>query len=152
MKSRNESEASFVVDPIGDPIAIDVLGQRLLSILEEASWTIVQTSFSSVVREGWGFSCLLYDGTGRLLAQNGSVSSKIGVWHTSIPVVLKKFPMTTLVPGDIIITNDPWLTEGHLYDTTIIMPLFRNGALIRFGECIVHLSVIAGAITNAAPA
>src|SRR5258708_16953835 len=112
MKSRNESEASFVVDPIGDPIALEVLGQRLLSILEEASWTIVQTSFSSVVREGWDFSCLLYDGTGRLLAQNGSVSSKIAVWHTSIPVVLTKFPMTTLVPGEFIFTNHPCLHHG----------------------------------------
>lgn len=133
-----------------NPVVLEVLWQRLLAILEESAWTIVRSSFSSAVREAWDFSCLLYDRSGRMIAQNAGVSGKIGVWHTSIPEILARFPEHELAAQDVIVSNDPWLTEGHLYDTTVVMPILRQGRLIGFAECIAHLSDIGGSISNAA--
>jgi 5-oxoprolinase (ATP-hydrolysing) len=31
-------------------------------------------------------------------------------------------------PGDVLITNDPWLCAGHLFDIAIVTPVFRDGA------------------------
>ena len=44
--------------------------------------------------------------------------------------LLKAYPAETLKPGDVLITNDPWLCAGHLFDIAIVTPAFRNGRLV----------------------
>ncbi len=50
-----------------------------------------------------------------------------------------------LKPGDIIITNDPFATDGlvtHLMDVTLLYPIFRDEKLIAIGWAFVHASDI----------
>lgn len=136
------------LEPWTDPVRLEILWQRLLTIIEEASWAIIRTSFSTAVRESKDFGCLLYDRRGRMLGQNVTTAAKIGVWHTVLPKVFELYPITQMKPGDVFITNDPWLTEGHLYDTTVIAPVFHRGHVIGFAECIAHLSDIGGSMRS----
>ena len=131
-----------------DPVRLEVLWQRLLTVIEEASWAIIRTSFSTAVRESKDFGCLLYDSHGRMLAQNVSTAAKIGVWHNVLEQVFVYYPKAEMQLGDVFITNDPWLTEGHLYDTTVIAPIFGDGKLLGFAECIAHLAEIGGSIRS----
>jgi N-methylhydantoinase B len=130
------------------PGSLEVIWQRLLAILEEASWTIVRTSLSPTVRESYDFGCLVYDTCGRLVAQNTTVAAKIGVYHTVLEKLLRFYPLDTLRPGDVFISNDPWLTEGHLYDVSVIKPVFRHGHVVAFVECIAHMADIGGALST----
>ncbi|MBI4278146.1 MAG: hydantoinase B/oxoprolinase family protein [Armatimonadetes bacterium] len=133
-----------------DPVQLEVLRQRLLLIMEEAAHTVVRTAFSNAIREAWDFGCLLYDTRGRMVGQNTSVASKMGIALSALPEMLKKFPPDRLEPGDILITNDPWLTAGHLYDTVLMMPVFDGGRLIAYAEIMAHLSDIGGGLSTAA--
>jgi N-methylhydantoinase B len=58
--------------------------------------------------------------------------------------VLKVYPAETLVPGDVLITNDPWITSGHHYDITVITPIFRRGELVAFFGNICHTADFGG--------
>ena len=51
---------------------------------------------------------------------------------TCIHYFLAEYPAETLGPGDVLITNDPWKTSGHLHDLTVITPVFRDGSLVAF--------------------
>ena len=42
--------------------------------------------------------------------------------------MLARFPPPTLEPGDVIVTNDPWIGTGHLFDINVMQPVFRDGA------------------------
>ena len=53
-------------------------------------------------------------------------------------------PAETLEPGDVIITNDPWLTSGHHYDITVVTPIFRQEKLVAFFGNICHTADIGG--------
>jgi N-methylhydantoinase B len=136
------------MSPAFDPVRLEVLWQRLLTIIEEASWAIIRTSFSVAVRESKDFGCLIYDKNGRMIAQNVTQASKFGVWHTVLDELFRLYPVDALGPGDVFISNDPWLTEGHLYDTTVIAPVFSRGQLVGFAECIAHLADIGGSMRS----
>ena len=58
--------------------------------------------------------------------------------------VLAEYPAETLERGDVIITNDPWLTSGHHYDVTIVTPIFRGETLVAFFGNICHTADIGG--------
>jgi len=58
-------------------------------------------------------------------------------------------PLETLRPGDVLITNDPWLTSGHLNDVTICSPIFRGEECIAFFASTCHTADIGGHVLSA---
>ncbi|MDE0921192.1 MAG: hydantoinase B/oxoprolinase family protein [Arenicellales bacterium] len=62
-----------------DPIDLEVLWNRLVTLVDEAAYAIIRTSMSKVVVEGRDFGVMLYDGEGNLLAADASIASKQGV-------------------------------------------------------------------------
>jgi N-methylhydantoinase B len=57
---------------------------------------------------------------------------------------LAAYPLETLAPGDVLITNDPWKTSGHLNDVTICNPVFRGDDLVAFFASTCHTADIGG--------
>src|SRR5207253_710439 len=47
-------------------------------------------------------------------------------------------------PGDVAVTNDPWLAAGHLNDIAIAVPVFHRGNLVAFAANIAHQADIGG--------
>lgn len=128
-----------------DPITIEILWTRLVSVVDEAALTLHRTSFSTVVRESHDYTCMLLDASGRAVAQaTRSVPSFIGTLPNSVRAFLAKYPAETLVPGDVIISNDPWLGTGHLPDLTAAMPIFVEGVLVGFAGAIAHMPDMGG--------
>src|SRR2546430_17463809 len=57
---------------------------------------------------------------------------------------LAEIPPATLRPGDVLITNDPWMTSGQLNDLSVVTPVFRDGRLIGFFGNTCHAIDIGG--------
>ena len=80
---------------------------------------MVRTSFSTLVRESYDFSCVITDAAGQSLVQaSESIPSFIGTLPETVKHFLRFFPPDQLAPGDVLITNDIWLGTGHLPDIT----------------------------------
>jgi N-methylhydantoinase B len=131
-----------------DALEIEIQWQRLVSFLSEAALTVVKTSFSKIVSEGGDFGCLFYDREGRMIAQDTGVSSKLAPSPRTVTSVMRRYPEEKLRPGDIFITNDPWLCCGHLYDISVVKPIFHLDKVVGFGECLAHVPDIGGSLTN----
>ncbi len=133
-----------------NPVSLKILWNRLIAIVDEAAATLVRTSFSTLVRESNDFACMLLDRNGRSLAQNSAaIPSFIGTLPVTVRHVLKRYSPDSLVPGDIFITNDPWLATGHLPDVSVVVPIFRNQELVAFAASVAHLPDIGGRIRSA---
>ena len=92
---------------------------------------MVRTSFSTLVRESYDFSCVITDATGQSLVQaSESIPSFIGTLPETVKHFLRFFPPDQLAPGDVLITNDIWLGTGHLPDITLAKPIFKDGKLV----------------------
>jgi len=135
-----------------DPVSLGILWDRLISITDEIVSTLVRTSFSINVRESYDLSCVLFDADGNPIAQGSySVPSFTGTSGPTIQHMFKKYPPDTLEDGDVIATNDPWMGTGHLFDISVMRPVFRNGKRVGFTMSISHLPDIGGAGNSSAP-
>lgn len=142
-------------------IELSLLWSRLISIVDEAGSTLQRTAFSSVTRESADFAVVLMDTKGQSLAQSSvSVPSFLGVMPFLVRALVKDyFPLDSWLPGDVVITNDPWLCAGHKPDIGIVTPIFSNsynelgevksGELIGFIGCIAHSPDIGGTLWGA---
>jgi len=128
-----------------DPVALGIMWDRLISITDEVLTALVRTSFSSNVRDSYDLSCLLFSANGMSLAQGTySVPSFTGTAPATLRHMLARFPAASLRPGDVIATNDPWMGTGHLFDISVMAPVFRGDTLVGYSMSITHLPDIGG--------
>ena len=135
-----------------DAIEIELFWRRLISLVDEAAAALVRTSFSTLVRESYDFSCVVTDADGQSLVQaTESIPSFIGTLPETVKHFIRLFPVETLQPGDVLITNDLWLGTGHLPDITVAKPIFRNGKVVAFSASTAHAPDIGGKIRSPEP-
>jgi N-methylhydantoinase B len=126
-------------------LRMQVMWTRLISVVEEQAQTLMRTAFSTTVREAGDLSATVFDTRARLIAEAvtgtpGHVNSMAaGVRH-----FLERFPVETMQEGDHYITNDPWLTSGHLHDITVVSPVFHRGRVVAIMGCCCHQVDIGG--------
>jgi N-methylhydantoinase B len=135
-----------------DAVEVELLWRRLISLVDEAAAALVRTSFSTLVRESYDFSCIVTDAAGEALVQaTESIPSFIGTLPATVKHFLRFFPAETLEPGDVLITNDIWLGTGHLPDISVAKPIFRDRKLVAFSASTAHAPDIGGKIRSPEP-
>ena len=126
-------------------IELQIMWNRLLSVVEEQAQTLVRTAFSTSAREAGDISAGVFDLRGRMVAQ--AVTGTPGHVNTmarSVGHFLDAFPIETMVEGDIFVTNDPWKGTGHLYDLVIVTPSFLDGKMVALFASTTHLVDMGG--------
>jgi len=128
-----------------DPIALEIMWSRLTTVVDEMWLTIIRTAFSLIIAESQDFACELLDPDGETLAHSPRA---MPVFNLTLPravkALLARFPADTLVPGDMLITNDPWLCAGHLFDIAVVSPVFRDGRVVALVGTVGHVADIGG--------
>jgi N-methylhydantoinase B len=126
-------------------IHAQIMWNRLIAVVEEQAQTMIRTAFSTSVREAGDLSAGVFDRHGRMLAQ--AVTGTPGHVNSMANAVihfLDKYPLTGMKPGDHYITNDPWLTSGHLHDITVVTPAFYRSQPVALFANTIHVVDIGG--------
>ncbi|WP_075996158.1 hydantoinase B/oxoprolinase family protein [Salaquimonas pukyongi] len=122
-----------------------VMWNRLLAVVEEQGQTLIRAAFSPIVRECGDISAGIFDVYGRMLAQAVTgTPGHINTMAAAVAHLRECFPVQTMKPGDIYMTNDPWLASGHLNDFLLMMPVFRQERVVGFTSCTSHLVDLGG--------
>ena len=130
-----------------DPVTLEILWRRLVSIVDEADAAVARTAFSSVLRDSHDYTCMFTDSRGRELAQ-GTLASpgQSGAMALGIKALVNSRPADFFRPGDVFITNDPWALAGHLNDVCVLSPVFYRDRLVAFTACILHHADVGGRV------
>jgi len=132
-----------------DPITLEILWRRLISIVDEADSSVARTAFSSLLRDAHDYTCMFTDRFGRELAQGTfATPGQSGAMALGIKNLVNKFPPDYYRPGDVFITNDPWALAGHLNDVCVMSPIFYKDKLVAFTACVFHHSDIGGRVAS----
>ncbi|QND63230.1 hydantoinase B/oxoprolinase family protein [Mesorhizobium loti] len=126
-------------------IRMQVMWNRLISVVEEQALTLLRTAFSTSVRESGDLSAGVFNPRGEMLAQ--AVTGTPGHVNTMAEAVLQfmnEIPREEMYEGDTYVTNDPWKGTGHLHDITMVSPSFLNGELVAFFACTAHVVDVGG--------
>jgi N-methylhydantoinase B len=126
-------------------IHMQIMWSRLIAVVEEQAQTLVRTAFSTPVREAGDLSAGVFDRDGNMLAQAVTgTPGHVNSMAAAVKHFLDAFPLNTMKPGDHYITNDPWLTCGHLHDLTVVSPTFLRGEPVGLFASTVHVVDIGG--------
>ncbi|WP_413732492.1 hydantoinase B/oxoprolinase family protein [Sodalis sp. RH20] len=131
-----------------DPIQTVIMNNRFNAIVEEASVTLYRTAHTTFVKLVQDFQCGLATPAGEMFAypSHNGVNAFIG-----LPIAggLHGIGVEHLEPGDCIITNDPFSTDGmvtHIMDVSMVRPVFVGNELVALAWSFVHASDIGGAV------
>jgi N-methylhydantoinase B len=128
-----------------DPVTLQILWTRLIQVTNEQAAALMRTSFTPIVREVGDLSAAVFDARGRMLAQAVTgTPGHINSLATGMKHFLAAFPPQSLNPGDVLITNDPWMTSGQLNDLSVVTPVFEGHRLIGFFGNTCHAIDIGG--------
>ena len=126
-------------------IALQVMWNRLVSVVEEQAQALVRTAFSTSVREAGDLSAGVYDAQGAMLAQAVTgTPGHVNAMADAVGHFIRRIGRPQMYPGDVYLTNDPWEGTGHKHDITVVTPVFRVERLIGFFACTAHVTDIGG--------
>lgn len=127
-----------------DAITIEVVRERLITIVREMRGNMLRAAFSSAVCELHDMSCAVIDPQGQLVAlSEGDNPQHIFPILWSVDRVRQRFK-DDIHPGDIFLHNDPLTGGTHLNDIGMIAPLFVDDRLAFFPVVRVHFEDVGG--------
>ena len=130
-----------------DPVSLEIMWSRLVNITEEMWTTTLRTAVSTIIASANDFGCEVLDSQGHSVAH---AYRSMPVFNMTMPNVtkeiLKKYPVSSMQPGDVFLTNDPWMCAGHLPDIAVVTPVFYQGKVVAFAGNIANTSDIGGSL------
>jgi N-methylhydantoinase B len=133
-----------------DAVTLEICWNRLIGVVNEQATALQRTSFTSIVREAGDLSAGVFDRRGFMVAQAVTgTPGHINSMALAMKHILAEYPLERLHPGDVLITNDPWKTSGHLNDVTICSPVFRGDDCVAFFASTCHTADIGGHVLSA---
>ncbi len=130
-----------------DPLTLEILWQRLITVADQMSTTLARTAFSTTITASNDYGCVIMDAGGDCIAH---AHRSLPIFNRTMPhttrLVLERFGREHIVPGDVFISNDPWQNAGHNPDITVITPFFKAGKLVGFAASIAHHADVGGSV------
>ena len=130
-----------------DPVTVEIVGNLMLSIAEETCLSIIKSAYSTNIKERRDVSSAVLGPDGELVAQADYLPMHLNAFLTFIPYIYNKYPVESILPGDMFIGNDPYNGGGnHLPDIVVAEPVFGDGRIIGWIVNMAHHSDIGGMV------
>ncbi len=128
-----------------DGIQLEIMWSNLISIVSEQAKALQRIAFSPIVREAGDLATALFDSEARMVAQAVTgTPGHINSLGAAAKNLIAEIPPQQLAPGDVLITNDPWMSAGHFFDITVLTPIFRKDRIIGYCGSTIHHTDIGG--------
>ncbi|MEO0387022.1 MAG: hydantoinase B/oxoprolinase family protein [Pseudomonadota bacterium] len=128
-----------------DLVTQNVLWNRLISVCEEQANALLRAAFGAIVREAGDLSAGVFDAEGRMLAQAVTgTPGHVNTMAASVRTMLGHVGPNRLSPGDALVTNDPWIGAGHVFDFVVVTPAFRDGQIVGYLASTSHIVDVGG--------
>lgn len=127
-----------------DPIKFEVVRNAFEAAADEMGVALRKAAYSTNIKTRADFSCALFDGDLRIIAQSFSQPVHLASMSRMVPMAMRRFGVERLEPGDVVITNHPYHGGVHLNDVAMIAPFFSGGRVAGYAATIAHHVDIGG--------
>jgi len=134
-----------------DPIRLELIKNALGSVVDEMVLTVVRIAYSSIMKDTMDLSSAYFDRHGRMIAQGLSVPLHLGSFPDAVDAVREAFG-GNLVPGDVVILNDPYHGGMHLPDIFMVKPVFIGDVHFGYAVIVAHHNDVGGRVPGSSAA
>jgi len=138
--------ASTTKAPAVDPVAVEVIRNGLLAVTEEMKTNLTRTAYNLIIYEALDFTVGLFTTAGDTVSIGLGLPMFIRGMSETVKAKIKHFGLEGIKPGDILVTNDAYITGSHLNHFTFTMPVFFKGELVAFTCCMAHWLDVGGTL------
>lgn len=115
--------------PAPTSATLSIFRHLLASVADEMGVALGRAAYSPNIKERLDFSCAVFLGDGRMLAQAAHIPVHLGAMPASVRAAIAS--CAPFSSGDVVILNDPYLGGNHLPDITLVSPVFvTDSALV----------------------
>ena len=134
---------------MADAVTTEIIRNGLIAITEEMKTNLMRTAYNMIIYEALDFTVGLLDARGETVSIGLGLPMFIRGMSDTAKAKLRRFGGgADLKPGDVLLTNDAYLTGSHLNHMTFSVPIFWEGELVAFASCMAHWQDIGGARTG----
>jgi N-methylhydantoinase B len=129
-----------------NPVVTEIVRNGLVAVTEEMKINLMRTAYNMIIYEALDFTVGLFDARGNTVSIGLGLPMFIRGMSETVKAKLKHFSPENLEPGDILLTNDAYITGSHLNHMTFSVPIFHEGELVGFSCCMAHWPDVGGTL------
>ncbi len=132
-----------------DPVLTEIVRNGLIATTEEMKTNLMRTAYNMIIYEALDFTVGLFDAQGNTVSIGLGLPMFIRGMSDTVKTKLDHYGVENLEPGDILLTNDAYITGSHLNHMTFTVPVFHQGELVAFSCCMAHWPDVGGTLDGA---
>jgi N-methylhydantoinase B len=144
-----DSEGSRRISERSDPVITEIVRNGLIAATEEMKTNLMRTAYNMIIYEALDFTVGLFDAQGNTVSIGLGLPMFIRGMSDTVKAKLDHFGVGNLDPGDILLTNDAYITGSHLNHMTFTVPVFHAGEVVAFSCCMAHWPDVGGTLDGA---
>src|SRR3954469_4784416 len=131
-----------------DPVTVELVRNGLIAATEEMKSVLMRTSYNMIIYEALDFTVGLFDRNGDTLSIGLGLPMFIRGMADTVKSKIKYWGYERIERGDILLTNDAYITGAHLNHLTFSIPIFHKGKIVAFSTCMAHWQDIGGILNG----
>ncbi len=129
-----------------NPVVTEIVRNGLVAVTEEMKINLMRTAYNMIIYEALDFTVGIFDAEGNTVSIGLGLPMFIRGMSDTVKAKLAHFGAENLEPGDILLTNDAYITGSHLNHMTFTVPIFHDDELVGFSCCMAHWPDVGGTL------
>jgi N-methylhydantoinase B len=148
MQQRVKAKAGKKVKRKADPILTEIVRNGVMAVTGDMKTNLMRTAYNLIIYEALDFTVGLFTPKGETVSIGLGLPMFTRGMAETVKASVAHFGVENLVEGDILITNDAYITGSHLNHVTLTQPVFHEKRLVGFSCCMAHWLNIGGVLNG----
>jgi len=129
-----------------DPVLVEIVRNGVMAVTEEMKVNLMRTAYNMIIYEALDFTVGIFTKDGDTVSIGLGLPMFIRGMSETVKAKIRHFEKEGFQPGDILLTNDAYITGSHLNHLTFTVPVFHEGKLVGFSCCMAHWPDVGGTL------
>lgn len=129
-----------------DAVTTEIVRNGMVATTEEMKSNLMRTAYNMIIYEALDFTVGVFDRDGNTVSIGIGLPMFIRGMSNTVKRMIRHFGHEGMQEGDVLLTNDAYITGSHLNHMTFAVPIVLDGEVVGFSACMAHWQDIGGTL------